>query len=348
MRHALVVLALPALVAFAGPAGADAPQTAPLPPAAPEDSAPEPAAANAGEEAPVEAPVPEENPVAAESEEANTPEKPREQPAAAEQDAGEEAPAEAPVPEENPLTTGDEAAATGDSAAEPETEATVDESEGAGAAEADRTDTVIDNEVHEPAEPVVVAPPDAGPAEDEADFAACEAELAALGASYERAAPIDGEGSCGAPRPIRLTAVGGIEIRPALALRCATALSLGLWVDRVVAPLSDLYMDDSLRAVLVGTGYQCRRRRGDGTAKWSEHAFANAVDISGMMFESGDVLAIEERTRSAEPGRSFQAGVRGGACAFFTTVLGPTTNAAHANHLHVDMAERRGGYRLCE
>jgi hypothetical protein len=32
----------------------------------------------------------------------------------------------------------------------------------------------------------------------------------------------------------------------------------------------------------------------------------------------------------------------------FTTVLGPGSDAAHAHHLHVDLARRRGGYRMCQ
>ncbi|HSP26863.1 MAG TPA: extensin family protein, partial [Saliniramus sp.] len=53
----------------------------------------------------------------------------------------------------------------------------------------------------------------------------------------------------------------------------------------------------------------------------------------------------EEKTDDTE---RFQAAIRGGACAFFTTVLGPMTNASHANQLHFDIAELRGGFRWIE
>jgi hypothetical protein len=35
-------------------------------------------------------------------------------------------------------------------------------------------------------------------------------------------------------------------------------------------------------------------------------------------------------------------------CARFTTVLGPGSDGYHEDHVHVDLAERRGGYRICE
>jgi len=40
--------------------------------------------------------------------------------------------------------------------------------------------------------------------------------------------------------------------------------------------------------------------------------------------------------------------VRKSVCAHFTTVLGPGSDGYHENHIHVDLAERRGGYRMCQ
>lgn len=200
---------------------------------------------------------------------------------------------------------------------------------------------------HEPDESEsAVAPPEEGPAE--ADPSACEAALAELGTRFERTAPLAGEGPCGAASPVTVSAVGSVELRPAATVRCPVARALALWLGRVAAPMADVYMPSPLRAVLIGTDYQCRRRRGDDSSKFSEHAFANAVDVMGVVFEDGTTMPVQPREGSAEAERAYQAAIRGGACAFFTTVLGPATNASHDDHLHLDMAERRGGYRLCE
>jgi hypothetical protein len=40
--------------------------------------------------------------------------------------------------------------------------------------------------------------------------------------------------------------------------------------------------------------------------------------------------------------------LRKSVCARFTTVLGPGSDGYHEDHVHVDLAERRGGYRICE
>ena len=40
--------------------------------------------------------------------------------------------------------------------------------------------------------------------------------------------------------------------------------------------------------------------------------------------------------------------LRASTCARFSTVLGPGSDGSHEQHIHVDLAERRGGYKMCE
>lgn len=136
---------------------------------------------------------------------------------------------------------------------------------------------------------------EAGATEDEQSFAACTAELRRLGVAFERIPPLEGEAGCGATHPLKVSAVGSTEIRPAAEMRCPVARSLALWVDRVVAPLTALYLDEQLAAVIVGTDYQCRGRRGGALNRISEHAFANALDVHGFAFRSGNAMPIEVR-----------------------------------------------------
>ena len=48
------------------------------------------------------------------------------------------------------------------------------------------------------------------------------------------------------------------------------------------------------------------------------------------------------------PEARFVAAVRGGACRYFSTVLGPGSDPAHADHLHLDLRARNRGVRLCQ
>ncbi|MEM7500139.1 MAG: extensin family protein [Pseudomonadota bacterium] len=192
-------------------------------------------------------------------------------------------------------------------------------------------------------------PEDPRPAETAEDFAACLAALDARRVAVERLQPIEGDGFCGAERPVMLEKVGPVTLEPPLRARCAVALATARWIDDVAEPLALLYLNAPLRKVAISADYQCRKRRGgSGTDRYSEHAFANAVDVHALVLEGNRRVTVSPRDGEATPERAYQAGIRGGACAYFTTVLGPTTNEAHDDHLHFDLAQRPNGFRLCE
>lgn len=97
-----------------------------------------------------------------------------------------------------------------------------------------------------------------------------------------------------------------------------------------------------------GSTYVCRRRNNKPTGKLSHHAWGNAIDIMSFEFDTGAPIRIKPRKRTGTSAEAFQRAVRYGACMTFTTVIGPGTDAAHANHLHLDVAKRRGDWRLCQ
>lgn len=185
------------------------------------------------------------------------------------------------------------------------------------------------------------------PAHDKAQSLGCEEELKALGVKFEVLEPITGDDGCGAERPLKVSSVG-VELKPAVTTKCEVAKALAIWTKDVMVPSAKLHLKATPNAMSTGDSYQCRARRGDGEFKVSEHAHANAVDISGFAFTDHETVAVMDRTASADAASAFQAAIRGGACAYFTTVLGPGTNAAHSDHLHFDLIERRNGYRICE
>jgi hypothetical protein len=100
----------------------------------------------------------------------------------------------------------------------------------------------------------------------------------------------------------------------------------------------------------TGPGYQCRGRNGDNSAKLSEHAFGNAVDIERITLQGGDTIAIRDAMTIGAKFQPVLATLRATSCNYFTTVLGPGANAAHAEHFHFDMARRgkQGNFKLCQ
>ncbi|HAJ04637.1 MAG TPA: extensin, partial [Brevundimonas sp.] len=82
----------------------------------------------------------------------------------------------------------------------------------------------------------------------------------------------------------------------------------------------------------------------DVNARPSEHARANALDVSAIRLEDGRVVSIASDWRGTGPAgpdaRPFLKRLRDGACRVFSTVLTPDYNEAHRDHLHLDGAPR--------
>ena len=188
------------------------------------------------------------------------------------------------------------------------------------------------------------------PKADETALAHCEAELRKLGAVFSREDPVNGENGCGIEAPYSITQiVRGVALSPASQMRCATALALARWTDTVLIPATAALPEDAgLSQINHGSTYVCRRRNNLPTGKMSEHSIGNAIDIVDFEFDGRQPIGISPRQGDGDIEEAFQRALRGGACLHFTTVLGPGSDTSHAGHLHLDIAERRGGYRLCQ
>lgn len=174
----------------------------------------------------------------------------------------------------------------------------------------------------------------------------CLPQLRELGVVFEQSAPIDGD--CTIPDPLKVSGLGsGQKIEPEALLNCATTAALAQWMADVVTPAARRILGSAPTGVTQVSAFVCRTRYDDPHAKLSEHALANAIDIGAFTFKDRAPVAIGANDRGSKEAR-FETEVRAGACDYFTTVLGPGSNAAHATHFHLDLAQRRGGYRLCE
>jgi hypothetical protein len=135
-----------------------------------------------------------------------------------------------------------------------------------------------------------------------------------------------------------------IAIAPAATLRCPMAEAVARWVREEVAPAAAAALGNPVRAIVTGTSYECRGRDRDPGAKVSEHGHANALDLSGLKLANGTTVHLTDKAAPKE----FRELMRQSACTNFTTVLGPGSDSYHQDHVHIDLLERPGGYRLCQ
>ena len=134
-----------------------------------------------------------------------------------------------------------------------------------------------------------------------------------------------------------------IELRPAPVLRCEFAESVAAWLRDEAAPRVDK-LGAALRAVETFDDFECRGRNRVASAKLSEHGKGNAVDLRSFILADGRSFGLTD----VSVAKDFRDEIRDSACHRFTTVLGPGADAYHESHIHLDLIERKQGYRMCQ
>jgi hypothetical protein len=212
-----------------------------------------------------------------------------------------------------------------------------------------------------PAPPVAAQPEpspatkgDAPPAALPADL--CLASLKAAGFEVEATEPPKTSNElCRIETPVRLKAVpvptrpeGAVRLTEQPILACRFAGPFGHWIGDLVAPLVAGIKNTELKAVRTGPGFECRNRNGAPSGKLSAHAQGLAIDIAGFELANGSTLRIKPDPGSV-PDPAL-ASLRTAACGWFTTILGPGSDEAHHDHLHVDIQQHGSSdrYRICQ
>lgn len=161
--------------------------------------------------------------------------------------------------------------------------------------------------------------------------------------------------SCRIASPVRLKAVpvpshreATVRLTEQPVLACRFAESFGHWIGDLVAPVIAGSLHTDLDAVRTGPGFACRNRNRAATGKLSAHAEGLAIDIAGFELANGSTLRVKPEI-DAPPDPTLAA-LRTAACGWFTTVLGPGSDEAHHDHLHLDIQQHGSTdrYRICQ
>lgn len=177
----------------------------------------------------------------------------------------------------------------------------------------------------------------------------CMALLESSGLEFTALEP-RGENECRVPDGVRidagqdLLALTPTSVTPA----CPVMIGLLVWQTQVVQPQAQAIFGAKVARIETFGSFSCRRMYGRGEGAWSEHATADAIDISGFVLTDGRRISVLEHWPNRDDRALFLKNVRDGACELFSTVLSPEYNAAHADHLHIDLANRGDmGWRAC-
>jgi hypothetical protein len=193
----------------------------------------------------------------------------------------------------------------------------------------------------------VPSEPEATPEEAPAP-SACRLRLTAELAIAPSLPALAGPGECVVDDVVRLEAVRlsdrtQVAVTPPAVVRCSFAEAIVHWVREDVVP-AVRSLGGALKSIDNYAAYDCRGRNRIIGARLSEHGKANALDVRSVKLANGTVVELTDPTVA----KDFRERLRKDTCARFSTVLGPGSDGYHENHVHVDLAERAGGHRMCQ
>ena len=188
----------------------------------------------------------------------------------------------------------------------------------------------------------------ATPAQPTPQPSACRVALTDAIAIAPSIPDIHGVGGCGGEDLVRLEAIvlpdkRQVSVKPAAILRCTMASALADWIRGDIAPLA-MNLGSTVSDLDNFDSFECRGRNRIVGAKLSEHGRANALDVRAFKLANGRSISLTDRTVP----RELRETVLHSVCARFSTVLGPGSDWYHEDHIHLDLMERRGNYRICQ
>ncbi len=159
-----------------------------------------------------------------------------------------------------------------------------------------------------------------------------------LGRANVRFSPLPNRrfsGGCSQIDSIKLLDVGA-DVTNLGPVKCELAGKFAAWTEYAVKRAARKYLGSDLQRIETMGSYSCRNIAGSG--KLSQHAHANAIDVSGFVLADGRRITVENNWKSGRQEMQFLAAIHSSACKRFGTVLSPNYNAAHRDHFHLDMS----------
>ena len=149
---------------------------------------------------------------------------------------------------------------------------------------------------------------------------------------------------CGWTTAVHVTKTAGarLSVNP---ITCQMAAALAMWMEHIVQPAANAMLGSRVTVVEHLGSYACRNIRGSPAfAKHpSEHASANALDVSAFRLADGRRITVLTDWGQDTPAGRFLSEIHKGSCRYFRVAIGPAYNGAHKNHFHFD----RGRWHAC-
>lgn len=159
--------------------------------------------------------------------------------------------------------------------------------------------------------------------------------------SYTR--PGTQQGRCPLIDPVRITRFGDVTLSTTFFSSCALAVRSTMLVTQVLKPLAISELGTPLTRIDHLGSYACRNIYHRAEGRLSEHATADAWDLSGFRLQNGERISVLAHWSAIEKRSRWLHLVFARSCDLYGSALGPEYNAAHASHFHFGTR----GFGLC-
>lgn len=167
--------------------------------------------------------------------------------------------------------------------------------------------------------------------------------LSSLGATRASFTPLPDQyfgAGCSTLNTVRLASLQSDNASLALSnlgpVTCPLANTFAGWARFGVDRAARQILGSPLARIETMGSYNCRNVA--GSARRSAHATANAIDIAAFVLADGRRISVlSDWNEGNAQERRFLQTVHTSACKRFGTVLGPSYNAAHRDHFHVEL-----------
>lgn len=156
--------------------------------------------------------------------------------------------------------------------------------------------------------------------------------------SFSQPAPTSG--TCPLPAPIRVQRFGDVRLSSSFLASCSLAVSSTMFVTQTVKPLAAAELGSPLVRIDHLGSYACRNIYHRAEGRLSEHATADALDMSGFRLANGQQIGVLKTWSRQGNDAQWLHQIFQQSCRFYGNSIGPDYNAAHANHFHLGMRGR--------
>jgi len=152
----------------------------------------------------------------------------------------------------------------------------------------------------------------------------------------------DSGGECPLRNVVRVRNFGPVSLNSSFLASCPLALSSALFISQQARPLTRSYTGSELTRIEHLGSFACRNIYHRPDARRSEHATAEALDITAFGLANGEKVTVQNGWKATKT-QPWLKGMLAASCSYYGNSLGPEYNAAHASHFHLGMR----GFGLC-